>query len=293
MGRTISIPFRLLAVVLCLLAAPTAFARPADDSLRVMTFNVRLPVARDGVDAWDRRRDILVETLADARPDIIGAQELYRLQGDYVVEHLPGYAWFGTDRRGGHADEHTAILYRRDRLRLLEFGAFWLSDTPKVAGSISWGNLYPRNVTWGHFEDRANGRRFYVLNTHFPYRPEDEDARRKAAALIGRWIARLPANAPVVLMGDFNVAPDGPVHAVLADGFSDTRLAAAKVSGPDATFHGFTGIADRRIDWILVRGFLPLSVRTITTSRGGRYPSDHFPVLTVLSIEPPGRAPGR
>lgn len=278
--------------MLCLLAAPAAFARPRVDSLRVMTFNVRLPLAQDGANSWDRRRDILVETLADAHPDIIGTQELYKLQGDYVVERLPGYAWFGVDRRGGHADEHMAIFYRRDRLRLLGFGAFWLSDTPGVAGSISWGNIYPRNVTWGQFEDRANGRRFYVLNTHFPYRPEDEEARRKAAALIGRWIARLPANTPVVLTGDFNVAPDGPVHAVLADGLRDARLTAATIRGPEATFHGFTGIADRRIDWILVRGFRPLSVQTITANREGRYPSDHFPVLTVLAIEPQGRAPG-
>lgn len=274
----------------CLLAAPAAFARPGDDSLRVMTFNVRLPVARDGANAWERRRDILVETLADAHPDIIGAQELYKLQGDYVVEHLPGYAWFGVDRRGGHADEHMGIFYRRDRLRLIEFGAFWLSDTPGVAGSITWGNLYPRNVTWGLFEDRANGQRFYVLNTHLPYRPEDEDARQKAAKLIASWIDRLPADAPVVLMGDFNVAPDGPVHALLSMRLTDAWIAAPAVNGPGATFHGFTGVPDRRIDWILARGFPPRSARTITTNRDGRHPSDHFPVLVVLATGDQTRA---
>lgn len=275
--------FRWLAVMLCLLGASAAVARPGDASLRVMTFNVRLPVARDGDNAWEKRRDLLVETIAKARPDIVGTQELYRSQGDYVIAHLPGYAWFGIDRRGGHNDEHTGIFYRRDRLRLIDFNAFWLSDTPRAAGSITWGNLYPRNVTWGLFEDRANGKRYYVLNTHFPYRAEDGEARLKAAGLIAAWIDQLPADAPVILTGDFNVAPDGPVHGLLTRGLADVRVAAPTISGPDATFHNFTGAADRRIDWILVRGFRPTSVLTVTTSRDGRYPSDHFPVVAELA----------
>lgn len=275
--------FRCLAVILCLLGASSANARPGDTALRVMTFNVRLPVAQDGDNAWEKRRDLLVETIAETRPDIIGTQELYRRQGDYVIERLPGYAWFGIDRRGGHNDEHTGIFYRRDRLRLIDFNAFWLSDTPRAAGSITWGNLFPRNVTWGLFEDRANGKRFYVLNTHFPYRADDGEARLKAAGLIAAWIDQLPADAPVILTGDFNVAPEGPVHVLLTRGLADVRVAAPTISGPDATFHNFTGVADRRIDWILVRGFLPTSVRTVTTHRRGRYPSDHFPVVTELA----------
>lgn len=280
---THSILRRCLVVALLLVAPPVASAKPDRPPLRVMTFNVRLPVAQDGANAWERRRDILVEVIAEAHPDVIGTQELYKLQGDYLLERLPGYAWFGVDRRGGHDDEHTGIFYRRDRLRLIEFGAFWLSDTPAMPGSITWGHLYPRHVTWGLFEDRATGRRFHVLNTHFPYRLEDEAARGRAAALISTWIARLPANSPIVLTGDFNVAPGGPVHASLTRGLADVWTAASTTAGPEATFHGFTGVPDRRIDWILARGFSPLSARTIITNREGRFPSDHFPVLTALS----------
>lgn len=280
---THSILRRCLAAAFLLAMPPLAAARPDPAPLRVMTFNVRLPIAQDGANGWERRRDILIEVVAEARPDIVGTQELYQLQGDYLIARLPGYAWFGVDRRGGRADEHTGIFYRRDRLRLVEFGAFWLSDTPATPGSITWGNLYPRHVTWGLFEDRATGRRFHVLNAHLPYRPEDREARGRAAALLSGWIARLPTDAPVVLTGDFNEAPDGPVHASLAGGLVDVWKAARATAGPEATFHGFTGVADRRIDWILARGFLPLSARTITTNREGRFPSDHFPVLAVLS----------
>lgn len=277
---------RGLAVTLCLLGASPAVAQTGDTALRVMTFNVRLPVPQDGDNAWERRQAVFIETIADAQPDIIGMQELYQRQADHVIEHLPDYAWFGIDRRGGHGDEHVGIFYRRDRFTLLDSGDFWLSETPEVAGSITWGNLFPRHVSWGLFEDRAAGRRFHVLNTHFPYRAEDGEARLNAARLIAAWIARLPADAPVVLVGDFNVTPDGPVHALLSGGLADVRTAAPAIRGPDGTFHNFTGTADRRIDWILVRGFRPQSARTVTTHRDGRYPSDHFPVLADLAFGP-------
>jgi endonuclease/exonuclease/phosphatase family metal-dependent hydrolase len=280
--KTIAAVLRVLAVTLCLLGASPAVAQTGDTALRVMTFNVRLPVSQDGDNAWERRQAVFIETIAQVQPDIIGMQELYQRQADHVIEHLPDYAWFGIDRRGGHGDEHVGIFYRRDRFTVLDSGDFWLSETPGVAGSITWGNLFPRLVSWGLFEDKATGRRFHVLNTHLPYRAEDGEARLNAARLIAAWIARLPSDAAVVLIGDFNVTPDGPVHALLSDGLTDVRIVAPVTSGPDGTFHNFTGVADRRIDWILVRGFRAQSARTVTTHRDGRYPSDHFPVVADL-----------
>ncbi len=270
---------RLAGLCLALLAPVAAHAQP----LKVMSFNVRLPVASDGANAWEKRRDLFVETIAKADPDIIGTQELWKVQGDYVVQRLPRYRWFGIDRRGGHADEHMGVFYRSDRLRLIEQGDFWLSDTPQVPASISWGNLYPRIVTWGLFETRK-GRRFYLLNTHFPYREQDEAARERCARLLLARIAALPADIPVVLTGDFNTGPDTPPHALLAGALADVWTSAARHAGPEATFHGFTGKPDRRIDWIMTRGIAAVSVRTIDAHRGPLYPSDHFPVLARLRL---------
>ena len=273
----------LALAVLCLALLPTPAAA---DELKVMTFNVRLPLAQDDANAWEHRRDIAVATVAEERPDIIGAQELHKPQGDYFVERLPEYSWFGIDRRGGHADEHMGIFYRRDRLNLLYHGNYWLSDTPTVPGSISWGHPYPRMVTWGLFETRAGRQRFYVINTHFPYREEDGEARLKAARMIANWTPLLQPDLPVILLGDFNTVPDGPVHATFASILEDAWMTAPSRDGPAETFHAFTGKADRRIDWILTRGFRAKSVRTLTDNRGGRYPSDHFPVVATLAWPP-------
>lgn len=259
--------------------APQSAQQPSD--LRVMTFNVRLPVASDGPDRWEARRDLMAEVLRQEQPDLVGTQELWKIQGDHLAAALPDYAWFGQGRRGGHADEHMGVFYRRDRLRVIEAGDFWLSETPEVPGSITWGHLFPRMVTWAVFEDRA-GRRFCLYNTHFPYREGDEDARVRAARLILQRLGALPAGLPVILMGDFNTAPDGPTHAVLAGALHDAWTQAPRRDGPAETFHGFTGRADRRIDWIFVRGLRAASVRTVITQRDGRYPSDHFPVVAEL-----------
>lgn len=258
-------------------------AMAAPQPLRVMTFNVRLPLAQDGPNQWQFRRDLAAQLIRREKPDIVGTQELHKVQGDDLLARLAGYAWFGIDRRGGHGDEHMGIFYRHDRFRLLELGNYWLSDTPTVPGSISWGHPFPRMVTWGLFETKADGRRFYVLNTHFPYRAEDGEARLKGARMIRDRIAALAPNVPAILIGDFNTEPDSAVHALLTEGLADAYAAAPVKAGPEATYHAYKGTGERRIDWILTRGFRPQRVETIADRRGDLYPSDHFPVVADLS----------
>ncbi|MEP7186998.1 MAG: endonuclease/exonuclease/phosphatase family protein [Rhodanobacter sp.] len=247
-----------------------------------MTFNVRLGTAADGPNRWDQRRDVMASTIAQEKPDLFGTQELFKFQGDYLVGKLPAYRWFGLSRYGDDRDEHMGVFYRTDRLRVLKSGNFWLSETPDKAGSISWGHPLPRMVTWALFEQIGSGHRFYYYNTHFPYRDQDEPARTKAAQEILARLQALPGNIPIVLTGDFNSTPDRPDHALLSTLLQDAWLDAGSRSGPAATFHNFTGNPDRRIDWIFYRGFHARDVRTVTTSKDGRYPSDHFPVVADL-----------
>jgi endonuclease/exonuclease/phosphatase family metal-dependent hydrolase len=273
-----------MALILCwLLAAVPVAARNADAPLRVMTFNIRLPLAQDGPNAWEKRRDLAIETITKADPDILATQELFKLQGDHILERLPHFAWFGRGRRGGHDDEHMGIFYRHDRLRLIELGDFWLSDQPNVPGSLAGDHPFPRMVTWGIFESKADGRRFAMFNTHFAHRPEDAEIRLKAARAIADRIALLPRDMPVILAGDFNDVPGSPPHALLSSILTDSAVASPAVEGAEGTFHGFAGKPGKRIDWILVRGFDPTRVRTLSFNRNGRYPSDHYPVIAYLS----------
>jgi endonuclease/exonuclease/phosphatase family metal-dependent hydrolase len=282
------LPRNIAALALVSLAFAAAPSHPQPPSqaqpLRVMSFNIRLPVESDGPNQWQHRKALIADMVRAQDADLIGTQELHKVQADDLVKRLPQYTWFGRDRRGGHDDEHMGVFYRSDRLRMIESGDFWLSDTPEVPGSITWGHPLPRMVTWALFERLSDRRRFHLLNTHFPYRDEDEDARERGARLIASRVSKLPADIPVILMGDFNTTPDSRAHAALTADLRDIWDAAPQRSGPAATFHEFTGKPDQRIDWILYRGLQPLSVRTVAEHDGGRYPSDHFPVVAEFAF---------
>lgn len=271
----------LLVAVLCFsggLAAAEA------SSLRIMSFNIRLPAESDGVDYWETRKPLAVRMLREQAPDVIGLQELVKAQADYLARELPGYAWLGRGRNADGSGEHMGVFYRKDLLQVVESGDFWLSDTPDVPGSITWNHLHPRMVTWALFQRRADGKRFYLFNTHLPYRDQDEAARVKGAQAIAQRLARLPADVPVVLTGDFNTPPDSQVHAVLTRTLQDAWTTAPRVEGIDATFHGFTGRAEKRIDWIFVKGVQLESITSVTTRWNNRYPSDHFPLVATLQL---------
>lgn len=257
------------------------------ETLRVMTFNVRYPNPSDGADLWTARRELFAATVKKHAPDLMGTQELFYEQGQFIVEKLPEYGWFGLSRRGNQQDEHMGVFYRKEKLTLIDSGNFWLSPTAERAGSSAWGMSLPRMVTWGVFEVKAGGTRFLYYNTHFPHRAEDEAARRMCAKLIADRLSLYDEKMPLVLTGDFNAGAHGGAYDTLTGMLKDTWKEAAKRSeGSEGTFHGFKGKPGReRIDWILYRApWRVVSTEILTDHEGDRYPSDHFPVLSVFEL---------
>jgi endonuclease/exonuclease/phosphatase family metal-dependent hydrolase len=268
-----------------LLLFGVAVALPAQ-SLRVMTFNVRFPNPEDGENIWENRKDLLADTIRRYDPDVFGTQEMYQSQGDYIVEQLPRYKWLGIGRDGDHEGEHMGVFYKTDKFYPVESGNFWLSETPTVPASESWNVSLPRMVTWVRFR-QADGEEFWFYNTHFPHRAEDGAARFEASKVIAADIAaRVPSDARVILIGDFNSAADSDVHELLTKDLQDAWLTAPSKKGTETTSSRWTGQTEgRRIDWILYRGSLrPLSAETVNFQRRGRYPSDHYPVYTEFVL---------
>jgi len=291
-----SMHLRILAVlglIAATCAAPVMSEPPAESAqpdLRVMTFNVRYPSPDDGINVWPKRRDLMVKLIREQHPDILGTQELFMKQGRYLVSHLTHYKWFGLGRNGNNQDvndnEHMGVFYNTERLRTINRGNFWLSETPDVPGSISWNQPMPRMVTWAEFQDKATGQRFYYFNTHFPYRAKDENLRERDARIILKRITKVPESLPVIVTGDFNSTPDKPTHAIMTKMLKDAWMSAPVHHGPAHTFHDFTGQPTERIDYIFYRGLKAKDVRTVTTHHGKVYPSDHFPVVADFAWPP-------
>lgn len=300
-------------------SALDALAGPAAPSdLDVMTFNLRY--ASDfGANTWAQRRPVMRTLLTDEQPDLIGTQEgLPDQLRDIAADLGPAYQHLGMGRDGGDMGEHMAIFFDTTRLRALSTGNFWLSATPAVPGSISWGSAHVRMVTWVLFFDRRTSRRFYAVNTHLDNM--SENARRRGAELILSRISSLTSGSPsttgspstsgsasangsasgngnglhrgplpVVLTGDFNSPAISPVHTLLTDhaGLRDTWLDAPLRGPAFATIHNYQPLIPdgERDDWILTTpGTTTLATLMNTYRRNGQYPSDHLPIQSRLRL---------
>lgn len=275
------------AVLMALGISAGSSARADDESLQVMTFNLKY-ADETSSQPWSRRRPVMQALLEHASPDVFGTQEgLYDQLRD-LDEDLVDYDWIGLGRDGGSRGEFMAVFYRRERLDPVAYDHYWLSDTPDVIGSTTWGNTNRRMVTWVRFRDRATDREFYFINTHFDHRVQT--AREKSAALVLERTRELDADVPKILVGDFNArAGENPAYDVLVgeDAFVDTWTTAAQRGPEIGTFGGYREpvAGGPRIDWILTRGSVQCRwTEIIAFRRGDQYPSDHYPVVARLDF---------
>ncbi len=246
--------------------------------LRLMTFNLRFDTPSDGPNAWEFRKDLVVEVIRKHRPDLLGTQEGTVPQLLYLNEHLSGYLPLTAHRQVDPTCQYPTIYYRADRFHVQESNEFWLSETPQVHRSLSWGSAFPRMVTYGLFREPDRATSFYFINTHLDH--ISEMARLQGARMIREFF--FPLNRPLILVGDFNEPPDDPVYRELlqtASPLQDTWRMVHPVTEESTTQHEFDGRPrGRRIDWILTTP--PFQVRRVAIvmdDQEGRYPSDHFP----------------
>ena len=281
--------------------AATTGRRPAGDPLigaakgstiHAMSFNIRLDrsdTTQPGEpDHWPDRAPLVTAFLALEQPTILGVQEAEFQQLVAVEEGLGRhYRTVGYGRDGGAGGEYSAIFYDARRLTLLWWDQYWLSDTPDLIGSATWGNSVTRIVTWARFRDERTGTEFLHVNSHFDH--ESENARVRSARVVRDQVAE--AGLPAVVSADFNAVAgaSAPYDVLVTDGgLLDTWEAADRQLTPDVgTFpnYGDPVPGGERIDWILASGGVEVLAATVNTwTSGGRYPSDHTPVQALLRL---------
>jgi endonuclease/exonuclease/phosphatase family metal-dependent hydrolase len=270
-----------------------------------MSFNVRGSF-HDAAkkNAWRNRAALNIATIKRCAPDVIGLQESQRGNLTTYHRHLPRYVQIRGPRYGNAFPyDSNAILYDPERLKPLDTGGFWLSETPEKH-SRSWGTRVARSATWTLFALTNTNLAVLHLNTHLDH--VSAPARREGSNLIIEKIAeisdRTGETPAVILTGDFNARPDSATHKNLTEsGFMDTYLAAGNEEGQSAnTFHAFQGTryrdkhparGPRRIDWILLkdpRGRLETESHSIirdAEEEAGLYPSDHYPIVADFRLQ--------
>jgi len=276
-----------LALIALMTMASAAGAEP--QTLRLMTYNIRLDLASDGVNAWPHRREWVAEQIQWLRPDIFGLQEVLPHQKAELIAALPRYRMFGGGRDGKDSGESSPVGFDTGRFDFREGGMFWLSPTPDVP-SRAWDAANRRIATWVRLRFRDSRADVLALNTHWDH--IGIIARRQSAAQIIRWIesnAR-PCEA-VVVLGDFNSTIDSEQMRAMTQGKPLLRDARAITKtapfGPAGTFNAFRTAPARpeAIDHILVGERIDVErYAVISQVIEGRVPSDHFPVLADLRI---------
>ena len=283
-------------ILICSLVLTSCSVKTPKQSIRVMTFNIRLNTPDDGPNAWPYRKDIAASMIRFHKADIAGLQEALKDQVDDLTMFLPEFEWFGIGRDdGAEAGEFMAVFFRTDRFEVLGESTFWLSETPQSPG-LGWDAACNRVVTWGKMKDKRTGKTFFIFNTHFDHM--GEVARQESAKLLLKRIDEIAGDSPIVVTGDFNASPDSEPYRILTKGLTNNptmklvdaeQISLHPYHGPDGTITRFqsANLPDNvTIDYIFIQNNVKVLLHgTLSDSFDGRFPSDHMPVLAEIILE--------
>lgn len=275
-------------LIVCLFTSATTIYSQPNNSINVISFNIRYDNPDDGTDIWENRKESVVFLIDKYKPDILGIQEALFNQVEYLSEKLRQYKYTGVGRDDGKQEgEFSAIFYNADRFDLLSANTFWLSDNPHKPG-VAWGACCNRIVTWAKFKERLSDKIFFHFNTHFDH--QSKNARVNSSLLLAEKIDELAGSIPVLVTGDFNSTSDSEEFLLLINSaslkncrdYSDNSM----VKKDDTTFNGFGKNKDNVIiDHILVNeGFSSVYYKILYEKENDRFISDHFPVLSKITF---------
>ena len=302
-------------LLLSLLFAAFAVSQLSAQML-VGSYNIRLKVSSDSVNGnvWGKRCQVMCDQLNFMSPDIFGTQEVLHVQLLDMLDRLDGYDYIGVGRDDGNTGgEYAAIFYKTDRLRLLDYGNFWLNETPDRPG-LGWDAACIRICTWGKFASQTatDDEAFYFFNLHMDH--VGVVARREAAKLIVSKVREIAQGAPVIVTGDFNVDQNDEIYSIFTQSalLKDSYLASRIRFAENGTFNTFDTdlYTDSRIDHIFVSPSINVDAYGILTNsywtpdndsselmKGHdapqeidfsryvrRQPSDHYPVFVRINF---------
>ena len=189
---------------------------------------------------------------------------------------------------GEEKGEYSPIFYDSTRFKVLNQSTFWLSETCDQPGTMGWDAACNRVVTWVELIDQYAYQNLFIFNTHFDHR--GQTARLESAKLLIQKIKEIAKDSPTLITGDFNCSIESEPYTILTKDLSDAYTSSQTPHyGQIGTFNGFKVPEKddkRRIDFIFTSGKVNVIEHAILTdSWGGKFPSDHFPVLVKVSIE--------
>jgi len=267
------------------------------NTVRVLTANIRVALKTDDAKGtgWNDRKALVFNVVKAQNADIICLQEVLEVQNNDFKKAFPSYTSFGFE--GPEMDEFTdgeyhliaknPILFNHRKFDFVSGGTYWLSETPHLGGSMSWGTSRARHVNWVRLKDKKTGKVFRVLNAHLDHK--SDEAKLKQASMILDESDQYRADFCQILAGDFNSdSSQQPIKQLLTrwkDSYQDVH----KSGDPGFTVHVFKGpkatTKKGKVDFIFYRGpITPIDAHIIKDNENGVYPSDHYFVSSTFSF---------
>lgn len=256
--------------------------------ITIGTFNIRYDNPMDSGNLWVERAPVVSNLIRFHKFDILGVQEALKNQLKDIGSRLPEYDVYGKGRDDGKdGGEHSAILFKKDRFKLIKSGDFWLSETPDKP-SKGWDvTCCNRICSWVYLQDLKTNKQLYVFNVHYDH--QGKVARQESSKLILLKIAEIAGSNPTLLTGDFNGGRDSEWYQRLATSGKVTDVY-SKVKFPYANNSSANGFKMPKgqtvIDHIFMTNqFSASRWGILTDTYYGKFPSDHFPVLAEVELK--------
>lgn len=256
-------------------------------TIKIMTYNIRLDVASDAENDWTHRKVFFNGQIQFYAPDIFGIQEAKPNQVLDIATAQSQYNYVGIGRDGIGKGESSNIFYKTEKFKVMESNTFWLSATPDTI-SMGWDAACNRVCSYVLLKNKQTNKVIWVFNTHLDH--IGEVARTKGLELILSRIQKLNTNKyPVILMGDFNSEPETDRIIALKNKMNDSKtISKEKPFGPYGTFNGFkyNEATTHLIDYIFLSKSNAITVNkyaVLSDAKDLKYPSDHFPVFVELN----------
>lgn len=250
--------------------------------IRLATFNIRFDAPQDApLNSWINRREMIPSMIRFHDFQVFGLQEARPAQLKDLKNDLSEY----TSAITGKGKIYTHIFFKTKQFKLLNSGNFWLSPDPE-SQTKAWDAKFARNCAWVELSEAASGLKFFYFNTHLDH--VGVEARHQGLLLILGKVKEIAGNSPVILSGDFNFDQHDKNYVLIMQSglIKDAFDLAAIRYALNGTTNSFKveKTSARRIDHIFVsEAFRVSRYGILTDNAGGKFPSDHFPVLVEIN----------
>jgi endonuclease/exonuclease/phosphatase family metal-dependent hydrolase len=246
----------------------TASAPETGDELVVLDYNVWMHTA-----GQEGRVQALLNYIEKLNPDLMGLQECTHEWMAFITEKFSAeYGIIGEGRDGTHTseDQFNPILYRKDKFTLIDSGTRWLSETPEVKYTKVPDSTYERIFTFAVLEEKATGKQFVFISTHFDHEGGQADQASAMIAYISQF-----RNMPMLMCGDYNGS--GVEKIMIEHGYLSMETAAAEKVNPGNTYSG-----GNKIDFIFTNGKgITATYYEVDNDNGN---SDHYPLIAKFKF---------